>query len=268
MTNPYFRNGKHRLLDSYVVHLDELGTSMALSAYDNDALGVFLSRTQELRDDLEWSGLQIHAFSDNVLIGAPLDDPQFDWAEGPHSLFRPVALHQYRAALQGVYIRGALARGPLYMSDQQVTGRALLTAYKLESGVARVPRILATPEAIAPRHVTIKAFGGDPLSSPYSRDFAVDEDGWAFINYLYQAHDAETRDERATQLQQHAEHIERNLKTFVEPGGIRDKFVWLAHYHNWVCSTFFDQTGVSDTLLSLLQPGERSSPRLFMRLQD
>ncbi|MGM5066614.1 hypothetical protein EU244_017370 [Rhodococcus qingshengii] len=268
MTNPYCKDGKHRLLDSYVVHMDELGTSTALGDYDDGALQVFLDRTQELRGALQWSGLQMDAFSDNVLIGAPLDDPQFDWEEGPHQLFRPVADHQFKAALQGVYIRGALARGPLYMNSFQVTGRALLTAYTLESRVAQVPRILATPEAISSRQVNINAFGGDPLKSPYSRDFAVDEDGWAFINYLHQAAETDDETHRATQLSTHAEHIEHNLKKFVEPSGIREKFVWLAHYHNWVCSTFFNQMGASDILLSLLLPGERQNPRKFQRLKD
>jgi hypothetical protein len=87
-------------------------------------------------DPFDFSKLKAQSISDAVAISA---------AVHPLSLFVMIDLLE-RFALnllkEGFFVRGAVVRGPLYHDDRMVFGEALIRAYRLESEVARYPRII------------------------------------------------------------------------------------------------------------------------------
>jgi hypothetical protein len=93
------------------------------------------------------------AFTDNVVMGIPVDD-ECDTGVGPEDQGKLeltpicVGLYQFFNALQGVPLRGGIARGDLFISNSFATGKAILHAYVLESSVATVPRVAVEAEVI------------------------------------------------------------------------------------------------------------------------
>ena len=157
--NPYENvEGAPQLRRSVFVFMDILG-------YENLTRVAELDRTQQEllqrlhsalsngRKDLEekHEGLAVlkklttkdryalKAFTDNIVIAWPIiDDAEVELG----SAFSKVAWFQFKMALEGFFIRGAISIGETYVDDIVVFGDALTQAHTGESRRARDPRII------------------------------------------------------------------------------------------------------------------------------
>src|SRR5687767_5770696 len=83
--------------------------------------------------------------TNHIVIGWRVpDDAQ---AELP-AAFCDLAAFQLRMAMEGYFIRGAIAVGDAYVDEIAVFGEALIEAYEGESRLARDPRIILTESAV------------------------------------------------------------------------------------------------------------------------
>jgi hypothetical protein len=104
------------------------------------------------------SPAEITTFSDHIVASYPTlkksSDTPLDLWETFSNGWTGMVLHQMQkitahvaiAALDvGLLVRGGLSRGKLYHSGAVVMGEAMVDAYRLESTVARSPRIVVSP---------------------------------------------------------------------------------------------------------------------------
>lgn len=113
--------------------------------------------------------MQMTQFSDNVVMSKPIntEEPKIA-AEIVVHLVSDFAARLLRA---GVLVRGGIAKGWLYHEGNVLFGEGLVTAYELESGVARMPRIVVADDVVAPMSKFDK-----------ENKLLQDSDGFWFIN--------------------------------------------------------------------------------------
>lgn len=244
-TNPYSTKGLPRTRPSAVVSLDVLGfTSEIREAHKKRRTTALLSTvTSTLTswyDVVRGSGFRtsrefwrLKAFTDNVVIGHPFDER----TEESALVFAidAAATLQRGLALEGeFFVRGGVAVGGLYMSEDVVFGVGLLDAHEAEQQ-AIVPRVILHPTAISVmrRHARRYASG----RSPQSRLLLRDEDGRVFVNYLAEVWPDEAEPPSYTWLTRHRRIVAKRLRKWSCDPRIFAKYAWVARYHNYVCST-------------------------------
>jgi hypothetical protein len=236
--------GEPILRESIAVYLDALGTKAALHGLTDEDLRAGIS----LNDELAWflhdpdmdNHARVLAFSDNVISGAPVDELEDDG--GLFSAVFDVASYQLNMTLRGRLLRGGIARGPLYMDHSYVTGEALLFAYDLESRVASFPRVLIHETTWDGLSRGLQNGGEEWYSSAYNRYLSLDSDGEAFVNYLAGLTESvpDVEVDVPAGMRLHSEFVSNKLVEFGSEPSIRDKYVWCAHYHNWMVEEFFN----------------------------
>jgi len=135
------------LLPSFVVYLDELGTSARLGGMTNDDLRADLRAYDDLRwflddDSTDWAAdiQRVLYFSDNLVVAAPVDVATDNCDFGLFYHIWAAGAYQLNMALRGRVLRGGITVGDAYADDTFVTGPALLEAVRLEEEVAVNPR--------------------------------------------------------------------------------------------------------------------------------
>jgi hypothetical protein len=255
------------LLDSVVTFLDELGTSEAMPGLTNQDLKRTIELNESLTqtfhvDDVYEGNDRIVTFSDNIVVGRPADTSRPDGGLLFH--VDSAAHYQFEMAMEGRFVRGGVARGPLYIDDAFVTGDGLIRAHALESKTAVFPRILLSHDVMD--GFTQEAFDYfPPASSPQYDLVLVDADGHPFVNYLSvldDAYDDEDAVERS--LAKHQKVVEAAIAKFANKPSVRDKYRWVADYHNWVCTNYYSRPGFIIT--AGLTQFEIEHPRQFVRL--
>jgi hypothetical protein len=172
------KTGRPQLRESITAFLDVLGFSHAvLSAAEagqsekclesivramddaRDSVRSSLSG-HDLADPQQWS---IKFFSDNLLVGYPIDEVH-DASDVTSFVLRCSQRYQLQMALSGFFVRGAVARGPLCVTDDIVFGTALIESFLLEASASIVPRIIVTEPSPANRHLRVPFAGACPRS--------------------------------------------------------------------------------------------------------
>ena len=189
----------------------------------------------------ELTVFDMKVFSDNVIVAYPY--PETDIALGEPelgSLLMIFAEAQANLAAQGFFLRGAITTGPHYQDHDLVFGEALLEAVEFDrSGGA--PRLVIAPSAqkLLLKHLQWYGSGG---GSPYHYQLLEDPtDRLLFIDYLQSAFgnfpDAPVNYEL---LQAHSDTVTRRLEEYKEEASVRQKYEWIATYHNYACQSFAD----------------------------
>jgi hypothetical protein len=131
--------------DRYVAFIDILGFSAIVrqsegsSSRAKELVGILETiptLPQEFADDLKRDDFKTQSFSDCIVMsenGSP---------SGLFSLLASATTLTFVLLSKGVFTRGGIAKGKLHHSDKVVFGPAMLDAYRLESTIARYPRIL------------------------------------------------------------------------------------------------------------------------------
>jgi hypothetical protein len=247
--NPYVAKGKQPTLkESVFVFMDILGYSDLITqskGHNNSEqeLRRLHRALSESRRELEEGHIDralkelskkdsyaLKAFTDNIVIGWPVhDDAEMEFG----SAFHRLAMFQLKMALQGYFVRGAIAVGSAYVDEITVFGDALAEAYIGESKQARDPRIILTDSAVkaAKQHLN---YYYQPVNAPHARDILKDSDGQWFLNYLDTILLAEhERGPFYEELLQHKSAVEKKLKEHSSNPPVWAKFAWIARYHNY-----------------------------------
>ncbi|NYJ73638.1 hypothetical protein [Allobranchiibius huperziae] len=234
---------------SFVVYLDELGTSARASAMTDDDLSDDLAAYDELRwmlhDESASSDSESQRtlyFSDNVVIVAPCD-PRVH--EDDFGLFYKVfsaACYQLNMSIRGRYMRGGIAVGDAYADHSFVTGPAHLQAVIMEEHEAKNPRVLLDDMSLQLARAEV-ANGGhvNPGDSAYATFLLVDADERVFVNYLPAASEDEWMRPGDTDLglASHRNRVMEALQATAGSPDVHAKFEWTAAYHNYVCAEFY-----------------------------
>jgi hypothetical protein len=145
--------------------------------------------------------------------------------------------YQLQMALNGFFVRGALATGPICLTDEIIFGSALVECYRLESKTSIVPRVVLT----GPVH--------DLLAKSVTRDniYAADSicqdiDGWWFVNYLDAAKTPQGIDWGL--IERHKMSVLASLSKLTQHD-VLPKFGWACRYHNVFCHWHCADAGYS-----------------------
>ncbi|WP_027056359.1 hypothetical protein [Mesorhizobium erdmanii] len=182
------------------------------------------------------------AFADSVsdaVVRVRVFDTQFNDGAFFHELLD--LLHvQVECIGHGVVIRAGVAVGDAHVGlngKGPVFGPAMVRAYEIETHEAIHPRIVVDQAAyqsfLEDARLRKQDHGLEEELRYVDRLLRLDRDGTRFINYLG-ASESEFDDPASyfLFLENHAELVRRKLAATT--GRVRDKFEWLAAYHNSV----------------------------------
>jgi hypothetical protein len=231
-------------LPSVCAYIDVLGyTEMWSSAERDGKEDTFLQELYEtLEEGQEWlwpndsdwptdkDRYAIKAFTDNIVIGWPVKS---DAESELGSIFSSLAYFQLRMVSKGFFIRGAISVGRAYVDDVVVMGSAFLEAYRGENQAVN-PRIILTDSATSAvrKHLT---YYSRPDHAPQYSDLYQDPDGKWFVNYLETILAAGEECPFLEEVEKHKDNIVRRLVEFHSESRIREKYIWVANYHNFFC---------------------------------
>ncbi len=185
------------------------------------------------------------SFSDHVVRAKTVDDSSVKLSTAKEIAF--LALLQLelltREVLEQVLLRGSVCRGSIHFDDDGLLfGPALVQAHEIESNFAVFPRIVVDRD-LAREHVS--------LGDEYVRR---GEDGVYFIDYLFgvlanSIFFTSPGMNRVEKIKEHRDFILRSIQKIhaerdeghVRASRIRQKYLWLALYHNTTISRLRDE---------------------------
>jgi len=97
---------------------------------------------------------------------------------------------------------------------------------------------------------TFLSYYSEPEDSPENLAFAGDADGHVFINYLHAPIGLDYTPDRTGQLlDRHKERVVNALAEHRHTRRVRRKYLWVAAYHNWFCSTWLDAKSAKELVI-------------------
>jgi hypothetical protein len=123
---------------------------------------------------------QITQFSDSIVVSYQIHE-----RSAVFWLLNEIALTVIRLAEYGFLVRGAVTVGLLYHSDRHVVGPAMNEAYRLESQIARYPRVLIDERVLKVARRSRSRQHSGQEEEGYARAFTTkDADGQFFFDYV------------------------------------------------------------------------------------
>lgn len=171
--------------DRVILFLDFMGFKEIVenTAIDPDALTSLqkaIDRLKKIGDEALQETRQVSQFSDCVVCSFDVTHPStvFD-------LLNSTAFAIVDLAYMGYLVRGGITCGQLIHTDEFLLGPAMNEAYRLESRIARHPRVVIDPEVLlragqspAPQHDA-------EMEAGYVKGFMTrDDDGQYFYDYV------------------------------------------------------------------------------------
>lgn len=218
-----------RLHRQVCAFIDVLGGASLFRGKDRERAADFFACLEEFERRLNrWSphfpkkrrtSSLVKTFSDNIFVAFPLGSSSKINDEEVVKIFLIELIYQIeQLTLQsGFPLRGAVSVGPLMFTDKFLFGPALVDAVQLEKE-AIFPRVLLSDTVL--KYVLPE--------SPSANLVLRDSDGKSFLHYL--------SGPRVCYLELHRDYVQKGL---VENAGRiheRQKYEWLAQYHNFVAS--------------------------------
>jgi nitroreductase len=223
--------------DSLVTYFDILGFRNVIEGWPAKDIEEILSKmlTHSTHDArlMRVTRRSLATFSDHVVRTVALDGlDETEIGNAVEFELSQVQLAQANLAAHGVFLRGGITRGPIYIDDSFVFGAALVEAYELESKVAKYPRVLIAeslqPVVLAHPHLWMRS-----------------DDGLWSVNYLTAGDDLT---ERLRFAERHAVILRAALLQGHRPD-VLEKYRWLAGMHNRVVdqipSEDFEASGIA-----------------------
>jgi hypothetical protein len=142
------------------------------------------------------------------------------------------------ARKDGIFMRGAVSHGDLFMDGDYVFGPGLVRSYELAEKVAVFPRIILDPDLI--KEVN-RATGKEP--DPRWHYFCQRaDDGVYYLDYLFKSISVRVPIWTESVLQGHKQAIEESFaRVSSTDQRARQKLVWTALYHNSTLRRFKDE---------------------------
>lgn len=241
------KNGNLLFKKSFCAYIDILGFSEKIIKNDLDYFSLYLNTLKTELEHIEnihdlsgkegYKSFELKIFTDNFVFGHPWFDQYGESELG--NIFEVLSHIQFTFAKADIFIRGAISISDLYMDENIVLGPALINSYKLESEKAINPRILLSNEVVevVKKHINYYA---EHESSPQSKEYLIDIDGYHFVNYLFILFYDHSYPEEIiiSELQKHKEPVIKNLNLYENNFKLFDKYCWIANYHNYFCDNF------------------------------
>jgi hypothetical protein len=217
-----------RLHNQVCAFIDVLGGSQLFRGKDRQRAANFFALLSDFERRLNsYSGhfpkkrqaaTLVKTFSDNIFVAFPFRSSSKANDQDVVHLFLSeleIQIHQL-TIIAGFPLRGAVTVGPLMFTDQFLFGPALVDAVNLEKE-AVFPRILLSQTLL--RYVKPE--------SPSARLVVRDSDGKSFLHYLGGL---------GLQLAPHLYFVQRGLLENIGKVRERQKYEWLAQYHNFAAA--------------------------------
>ena len=209
------------LKQHYVAFLDILGFSEMVSSDSmgddqNNLLKLYRCHQSLSKIFRNHPDCTITQFSDSVVIAKPYDAADFQW------FIKSVAEYQRMLLDEHFLCRGGIAVNKHYSVNSFTFSAGLITAYKVESKLARYPRVVISQEVL------------DLVYPDYNKippSLILEDDGLFFIDYL-----GLTKKKRPKTLINSVKAIVTSLVENAEPS-VREKGRWLASYADATLNT-------------------------------
>lgn len=225
-----------------VAFVDILGFGQAVTDAEKDAdhLKQILKALQAVRSAPFHSpvaGLRTQNFSDSLILSANCT------CDGLWSVLLCIKELALQLLELGLLIRGGVTIGKIHHDEQSVFGTGVNDAYRLESKVAKYPRIVLGQAAIEAACRYARELGGD---AEKNRDYWLerDEDGVWHLKYLAEfgandpANSGNGQDDRILKIGKRIQtKIQEKMDTTVENPAIFEKVRWLALTWNGTAMT-------------------------------
>ena len=254
MTKALWDPNSSTLLPTIICYADILGfREMTKHAFESGNGEEFLRKVKrslgaahkKLREGATYSGnleypiFDVRVFTDNIVVACPLATVEHDLGEPELcdvlSLFSFI---QASLAADGFFLRGAITAGYHYQDQDVVFGDALLEAVDLDRSGGG-PRLVigSSLEPLMAKHIS---WYGDIESTPHHHYLLEDPtDNRLFIDYLGVAFEHFPCGPIWWEvLAAHHGIVSENLREYRSVPSVRNKYVWAATYHNYVCSAF------------------------------
>jgi hypothetical protein len=199
--------------------------------------------------------LYYQSFSDLTVIAIPLLTPA-------NVQFHPGLLEfqlgglvgaQSKLIRNGILLRGAVVVGSIVKSYKQLFGPAMIKAYDIERAVAKFPRIVVD-DSVMRETKRNPLLLRDPSAHPrgITTFLRRDEDGQMFIDYLREPY---WLSGYQSFLRTHGDLILERLEMTKDNKDVRQKYEWMARYHNRTISDLLRAEPRRRNLKALKIPG-------------
>lgn len=206
---------------SILAFLDVLGFSAMVERDSRSTNPKFLPVFVEIFEEIakEANGkISLRMFSDSIVIEATLSP------NNVIKLIEVVGELQRRFLGRHILLRGGVAFGKHFMNDYVTFSQALVSAYGIESRIARFPRVVISDDLLnyTWHHADTTAQFHDYLRHL----LMVDRDNATFVNYLSE-----------DSLQSYRSHVESCIHAEPHPHEtVLEKMRWLLDYYNFQAS--------------------------------
>lgn len=236
------RTKRPLLQESLVMVLDVLGYSGLIAEFGDaqNALDWYWASVrgpiEELNPLHRDSPYALKTYTDNVLVAWPLDSSGSENSEGEFGGIVTGALfYQLDLALEGLFVRGGLTLGQVYVGDDFVFGSPIIEAHRLESVHGSPPRVVLSDSVVTLATRQLASYG-DAEDSPHNTSL-IRQGDIVFLNYLGPLIDGSAdEDEQSEGFERHKRILEINLNRHSGDDQVMSKYLWLAGFHNYVIS--------------------------------
>ena len=244
------------LRETFVCYADVLGfKARTESAFESGEAEEFLksiknslgSAYEEVRQIKELLGaagsdFDMKVFTDNVVVAYPSEHLEIELGERElGTLLMLFARVQAGFAAEGFLLRGAISFGPNFQDEDIAYGLALLEAVDLDKSGGS-PRLVIAPSVEPWIARQLRTYGRVEWAPHYDALLEDPRDGRLFINYLDVVFENYSDFEINYELlAAHRETVNRGLEEYVSDKHVRQKYEWLATYHNYVCRQFAEK---------------------------
>ena len=204
-----------------VAFIDFLGVSHKIEVRSQSALNsVWLFYSYITEEIKSFENVKYKIFSDNILICEEIDE--FNPSKAILDVLAVVEkVEFFMMKIGALFLRGAVAIGDLHYSENFVYGNALLKTHKLESNVAKYPRIVIDDSILN-------------MISDTQAPILQDDDNQYFYDFL-QARISQGGERLSQELATLQGNILVNLSTKNIKPEIIEKMEWLINYYNSSC---------------------------------
>lgn len=218
-----------------IIYLDILGYRQQIDYYGEQKFleiidEIFHTTILFIRVNQFLAGdIQYRIFSDNIVIC--LENTRYD--QQTLSFIWTAMLLQLYFLVKGIFVRGAITHGQLYIDKEYIYGSGLVKAYELEDKYAIYPRIIVEENFYHdfPSHID-----NNFLWEKDKEDiFLKDTDGFYFLNYLNMSFGLKFRNQ---DFEMHYHLIKDRLSKYHDRENILKKYLWCRKYHNEMCEKY------------------------------
>jgi len=198
--------------------------------------GLRLDRKMLEELDLKQKSWFCKIFSDNIVLGYPFKKAHQEAMFG--FMIFEIIYFQLEMVLNGFFVRGGWSIGDLFIDDYIVYGNSLIEAHKLEVE-SSYPRIILSKDLVELIKIHFNYYPSKKESPHYSV-LLKDEKGNYFVNYMigFINDDDYVPMVYKSELEKHKDIIITKIYKYHDNQRVKDKYLWLAEYHNYFCKTF------------------------------